>query len=1081
MFKRLLFIIGLAIFCTQVHAQWTWLNPKPSGSAGKSIAFLSEQTGFILTSTNLISTQNAGSSWETKLSLAGGNEIKFNGQVGFIVGYSGIVYQSLDSGNSWQRLNVNSTENFHSVQIVHPDTVLITGDKSLIRSYDGGKTWTSILIMSTERPSLTVNKAFFINGKVGHAASNEGTILKTKDGGQTWYVTESVNHFPSEFFTITFVNEQLGFASRAHNDILRTTDGGETWVEIQGTSDAIYDFFFVNEQVGYMAGDHGVIFKTTNGGVNWEWVSFQNGRYWNTSMLGLYFLNEETGFAVGFRGRILKTTSGGSSWSQYSFTYNDISNLYFPDGQLGYALGDHLYKTTNAGDTWEALETGLNEDYYYYKFGHFLSADTGFVVADNGYYSDDMVLKTTDGGKTWTQLTIYKYFQNANSIFFLDHQTGFITCSDGAYGGGLYKTTDGGATWNWWGTMGRGTEMHFTNDNHGLALQNGDLYTSTDGGKTWTMTYEVYGDFTDIHFVSEKVGYISAEYNTVLKTKDGGATWEELKTEYDHLHAVAFLNENIGYVSGEYGKNFKTMDGGYTWQEESIPARLTSLAITSDKTILGAGPNGVLLRRGIDYEELLLKAREATEITADAAMLNGVIASNREKVENIRFEYGEMGKFDKSVLVAPNTLEPNTSEKVKVALSNLLPNTKYWYRLKATYKGKEEVSQYMEFTTKPELSLTMGYIYQVMTDKAELWGEVVSNIEDITQIRFEYGTTDALGEQFAADPGEVKAKSSSSVKASLTQLLPNTKYYVRLKALHKGKEHVSAVQTFTTRPEYVINIFRAILKESSAELMASIVSYKGSVTDIEFEYGTTPAYGKTMQASPASVGEGWPEYVGTTLVDLDKDTVYYYRLKALQGEKPIYSAGYMFRLVGGAILQVDSTEAVSANSTTFVGKIAPQGYYVGGIQFEYGLSTDYGDSVKATPAELFGYATGTIRASVKGLIPGTTYHYRIKSYVNGQPVYSEDRTFTTAILSSITHEDELRLKVFPIPTADLLTISHERVVERIEVFDQLGRHLLLLKPKISTCTLDLSGYPAGIYYLLIHDQSQTWSRTIIKQ
>jgi photosystem II stability/assembly factor-like uncharacterized protein len=245
MFKQLLFTIGLAIFCTQVHAQWTWLNPKPSGSAGKSVAFVDEQTGFIITGSDLIMTRDAGASWETKQSLSGGSEIKFNRQVGFIVGSNGIVYQSLDSGNSWQRLNVNSTENFHSVQIVHQDTVLITGDKSFV---------------------------------------------KTKDGGQTWYVTERVSHSPSDFFTITFINEQVGFASRAHDDILRTIDGGETWVKIQSTSDAIYDFFFLNEKVGYMAGDHGVLFKTTNGGLNWEWVGFQNGRYYGTSMLVLFYL-----------------------------------------------------------------------------------------------------------------------------------------------------------------------------------------------------------------------------------------------------------------------------------------------------------------------------------------------------------------------------------------------------------------------------------------------------------------------------------------------------------------------------------------------------------------------------------------------------------------------------------------------------------------------------------------------------------------------------------------------------------------------------------------------------------------------
>jgi hypothetical protein len=58
--------------------------------------------------------------------------------------------------------------------------------------------------------------------------------------------------------------------------------------------------------------------------------------------------------------------------------------------------------------------------------------------------------------------------------------------------------------------------------------------------------------------------------------------------------------------------------------------------------------------------------------------------------------------------------------------------------------------------------------------------------------------------------------------------------------------------------------------------------------------------------------------------------------------------------------------------------------------FEYGTTTAYGPTTAATDA-----ATGTAAATLAGLTPGTTYHYRLVAANSGVAARGADQTFTT--------------------------------------------------------------------------------------
>lgn len=71
--------------------------------------------------------------------------------------------------------------------------------------------------------------------------------------------------------------------------------------------------------------------------------------------------------------------------------------------------------------------------------------------------------------------------------------------------------------------------------------------------------------------------------------------------------------------------------------------------------------------------------------------------------------------------------------------------------------------------------------------------------------------------------------------------------------------------------------------------------------------------------------------------------------------------------------------------------------------FQYGLTASYGSTVTAVPSFVTGSSDTPISASISGLSPNTTYHYRAVGLASGITTYGGDMTFTTnAIPPTVT-------------------------------------------------------------------------------
>ena len=85
---------------------------------------------------------------------------------------------------------------------------------------------------------------------------------------------------------------------------------------------------------------------------------------------------------------------------------------------------------------------------------------------------------------------------------------------------------------------------------------------------------------------------------------------------------------------------------------------------------------------------------------------------------------------------------------------------------------------------------------------------------------------------------------------------------------------------------------------------------------------------------------------------------------------------------------------MGATAAVLNGTLNANGGYTA-VSFDYGLTTSYGTTVAGTPATVTGSTGTAVSAAVTGLLPATTYHYRVNATSGGVVVSGADMTFTT--------------------------------------------------------------------------------------
>lgn len=106
-------------------------------------------------------------------------------------------------------------------------------------------------------------------------------------------------------------------------------------------------------------------------------------------------------------------------------------------------------------------------------------------------------------------------------------------------------------------------------------------------------------------------------------------------------------------------------------------------------------------------------------------------------------------------------------------------------------------------------------------------------------------------------------------------------------------------------------------------------------------------------------------------------------------------------LAGPPIVVTTAATAVLGTTATLNGTVNANGDLTT-VSFEYGLTTAYGTTVPGVPATVSGSVVTPVSAAIASLLPGTTYHFRVKGTNAFGTTNGLDMSFTTpAILPAV--------------------------------------------------------------------------------
>lgn len=330
------FLPALFLIASTAHADSirSWVNLDNFETAGRydDIVFTPDMTGFAINANGQIyRSQNQGQTWSPLFRDQGVymRTIDFldNNRTGFVGALRrDKFYRTTDGGATWTNIS-DKLPGHHSIcgldhigaKVFAVGNYQVTSAQ-LFRSLDSGENWELINLNSLASGLIDVKFLTPTVGFISGTHSEKGAvILKTTDGGTTWaqvYPAPNATTYPTRasdiLWKLDFVNERVGYGSVYSNTdsvtkIVKTTDGGNTWQTIVADASKNWQLEaigFLDENTGWAGGYGNGTLMTTDGGQTWS--TREDGGNLNR----IYFIRPDTGFAAG--GGIFSLSEGSA-------------------------------------------------------------------------------------------------------------------------------------------------------------------------------------------------------------------------------------------------------------------------------------------------------------------------------------------------------------------------------------------------------------------------------------------------------------------------------------------------------------------------------------------------------------------------------------------------------------------------------------------------------------------------------------------------------------------------------------------------------------------------------------------------
>lgn len=559
-------------------------------------------------------------------------------------------YTSSDGGDHWKKESelAAAAQNIFIVPSSPQNnrTIYIATSKGIVTNEAGGN-WKmnpspgGVKKLTTYSGGYdSVQKKFSIYAISGLSYFNpdgdQSGIYITSDGGKTWenrqqgiLVQQSAGAGMPEWRTIATSNQNPSVVYVSYNNLTR---GDTTAIGVAKSEDYGVTWKLVWKD-WFHKGNSGVSENFTSG-----WLNERFGPSWgeNPFSIGVSPVDPGVCYATDF-GRTIKTGDGGNTWKQVytrkegngwisrglevTTSYNvvtdpfDTSHVFICNTDIG------LMESTD-GRSWKSAtqNNGVPREWinstYWLTFDPEVKGKAWAVMSANhdlprpkmwrrtgvGNYKGG-ILTTDNAGKTWTPVST-PLGQAAFTHVLIDPSSKkdartLFAC---AFGKGVYKSVDGGKTWQLKNKGLEGAEPFawriIRRDTDGVLFlivsrrsergeintpEDGALYRSMDGGETWLKMKLPEGTNAPTSILPDRDspsrlilsawgkvnngGFSADTGGGIFISDDDGETWKQVEQKDQHIHDITFdVLTKTYYACGFNSSAYRSADKGETWQ-----------------------------------------------------------------------------------------------------------------------------------------------------------------------------------------------------------------------------------------------------------------------------------------------------------------------------------------------------------------------------------------------------------------------------------------------------------------------------------------------------------------------------------
>jgi photosystem II stability/assembly factor-like uncharacterized protein len=554
------------------------------------------------------------------------------------------VIKSTDGGAHWAPDNgglpfQSATPRAVALDPARPERLyLITSSPAgLWRSGDGGASWRS--------GGPAGPRSIAVSPVAGTAfLSAAGGVYRTLDAGATWKpLGHGLPAGPADALAVSASDPRTVYAYFNAAGLYRSQDGGASWkrqtAPLSGGGLVAFAVSPRTPRLLYLSLANGGFYRSLDGGVLWTGLGGISGvkviAGAEPRMSGTVYAGLGIGPTGSTLGGVWRSEDAGTTWTQRN---QGLSGVPVTDVAVDPSQPDHLwaavegrvYRSFNRGAQWLAASP--------LPAGNPPAANAVrrlAVGASSQVFAADLraLWRSADDGASWTLAFAPPGIGGIAS--FVELIAAASPPSAGLYleahSGGVYRSTDGGASWQpegdpglvcgsgdlavapaspevlYAGGSGKSPAPYLCHDPFSIRVARSD-----DGGATWTdVSAGLPGEFVSALAVDPRdarivyagigVGVAFPEGDGVWKSTDGGRTWSRAGAELADRTVSALLASTLSgrlYVVIDGNRVFRSDDGGASWQGWSRGLKTSAVfALTADPgnpgRIYAATANGV--------------------------------------------------------------------------------------------------------------------------------------------------------------------------------------------------------------------------------------------------------------------------------------------------------------------------------------------------------------------------------------------------------------------------------------------------------------------------------------------------------